>query len=173
MKRLACLTATISNIQSNINQFQRTYDKIELFYKINMNQTLKYIDQQWALHLDELQRRVFQPTDMILVIVCRYSSNRIRIYQYQTNHQWTYPLTDKLSGDCLCQPVLVLRQQHDFHYRFGIKQWILTGEQHLSIEKCQTSEPFMATSQEYRLVLTLRNDAAIDFRSRTQHVHVV
>lgn len=175
-KQLACLTSTISNLQSQACTLQRILMKIELFYQLNLSTCLKWVDYQWKLILTEQQLRIFQPQDFLLVLLCRISSNDIRIYQLNPSNHWIFPLKDSTSMIGLCQPILLLRCQQQVYCRMGMKKILLSLQDHVQEErisleyylpeKYRSLKKNYSSIEQYHLSVTLRNDAAVNFRSK-------
>ena len=178
-KKLACLTSTITHLQSQACVLQRILTKIELFFQLNLLTCLKLIDQQWKLILTEQQLRVFQPQDFLLILLCYLSSSSkdIRIYQLNPNKHWIFLLKDLPSMTGRCQPILLLRCQNQLHARIGMQKILLPLQEHVQEEvislenyfpeKYRSVKKNSLSSEQYHLALTLRNDAAVQFKSKT------
>jgi hypothetical protein len=168
-KKLACLTTTITNLQSNACLLQRILNKLEIFYQLNFNSCLKLVHNQWKLVLNEQQLRIFQPNDFMLILLCHFSSNNIRIYQLNATNNWIFKMNDSISMTFICQPILILRYQNKIHCKLGLKKLILPFQEQIREEE----ETFLMNklkkeslvNQKYQLVLTIRNDAAMNFKS--------
>ncbi|CAF3970234.1 unnamed protein product, partial [Rotaria sp. Silwood1] len=91
-KKLAYLTTTITNLQSNICLLQRILNKIDIFYQLNINNCFKLINNQWKLILNEQQLRIFQLNDFLLILICYLSSNNIKIYQLNSINDWIFKM---------------------------------------------------------------------------------
>lgn len=69
----------------------------------------------------------------------------------------------------ICQPILILRYQNKIHCKLAFKRIILSLQEHIHEEE----ESFLinklkkesSINQKYHLVLTIRNDAAMNFKS--------
>ena len=172
-KKLACLTTTIINLQSQSSSLQRLLTKIEIFYQLNLPNCLKFVNNQWKLFLDEQQLRLFQPSDFFLILLCHFSSNNFRIYQLNSNNNWIFKHNDFISMTCLCQPILLLRYQKQYHYQLGSKKLLLPLQEHLHEEEISIGDYFpkkfkknSPSIEQYHLALTIRNDAALNFKSK-------
>ena len=175
-KQLTCLISTISNLQSQACALQRILMKIELFYQLNMSTCLKWMDYQWKLILTEQQLRIFQPQDFLLILLCQISVNDIRIYQLNPSNHWIFSLKDSTSMIGLCQPILLLRYQQQVYCRMGVKKILLPLQDHVQEEMISLENYFpekyrslkknYSSSEQYHLAVTLRNDSAVNFRSK-------
>jgi hypothetical protein len=77
---------------------------------------------------------------------------------------------------CICQPILILRYQNQIHCQLGLKKILLPlqeqiQEDEISIEnyftnKFKSLKKNNSSIQQYHLVLTIRNDAALNFKSK-------
>lgn len=176
IKRLACLTTSITNLQSNVSILKRVLNKIEIFYQLNLNTCLKFIHNQWKLILNEQQLRIFQLNDFMLILICYYPLNQIRIYQLNSINDWIFKMNDSLSNTYICQPILVYRYQSQFHFQFASQRIILPIEEQIQQEQISFERYFPnkfkalninpLSIQKYHLALTLRNDAAKQFQSK-------
>lgn len=172
-KQLACLINTIHHLQSQACTSQRILTKIELFYQLNLSTCLKWMENQWKLILTEQQLRIFQPEDFLLILLCQISSKELRIYQITPNHQWKFVLKDLIG---LCQPILLLRCQQHVYCRIGMKKILLPLQDHIQEErillenylpeKYRSLKKMHSAIEQYHLAVTLRNDAAENFRSK-------
>ena len=131
-KKLACLTTTITNLQSQACLLQRMLTKIEIFYQLNLPNCLKLINNQWKLILTEQQLRIFQPNDFLLILLCQLSSNDIRIYQLNPTNNWVFKQENFIS---ICQPILILRYQNQLHCQIGPKKILLPLQERIQEEK--------------------------------------
>jgi hypothetical protein len=171
---LTCLTTTITNLQSHACLLQKILNKIEIFYQLNLENSLKLINNQWKLILNDQQIRIFQPNDFLLILLCHLSSNNIEIYQINLTNNWIFKLNNLISITCICQPILILRYHNQIHYQLGLKKLLLPLQEHIredneiSIENYFTKK-FKSSSLKknnlYHLALTIRNDAALNFKS--------
>lgn len=177
-KKLACLTTTITNLQTQACLLQRVLNKLEIFYQINLSNCLKFLHNQWKLILNEQQLRIFQPNDFLLILICYYSStNNIKIYQLNLTNNWIFKLNEPILTTCLCQPILFFRYQSHIHYRLGLKKLLLPLEMQIHEEEDISIENYFPNKfkslktinqsliQQYHLVLTIRNEAALNFKS--------
>lgn len=175
--KLAFLTTTITNLQSNACLLQRTLNKIQIFYQLNLKKCLKLSQNQWKLILHEQELRIFQPNDFLLILLCHCSSNDIKIYQLISKTNWIFEMTDLISTTFICQPILILRNQNQIHCQLGWKQMILPfqvqiQEDPISFEnyfpnKFKSLKHNHLSIQQYRLVLTIQNEAAWNFKSKS------
>jgi hypothetical protein len=175
-KKLACLTTTITNLQSHASVLQRILNKIEIFYQLNLGNCLKFIQNQWKLIFNEQQLRIFQPNDFILILLCHLSSKNIRIYQLNLTNNWIFQFNELISMACICQPILILRYQNEMHCKLAEKKILLPlqeqiREEEISIENYFTNKfkPLKKNSlsiQQYHVALTIRNEAALNFKSK-------
>ncbi|CAF1197461.1 unnamed protein product [Adineta ricciae] len=173
-KKLACLATTITNLQANACLLQRLLTKAELFYQLNLSMCLKFIQNQWKLILTDQQSRTFQSNDFILILLCQFSENHVRIYQLTSANNWMFKMNESITKTYLCQPILILRSPNSFHYQLGHRRIVLSleeqvQEEELSLEhyfpkKFRSMRRINATMQQYHLVLTLRNEAATNFK---------
>jgi hypothetical protein len=179
-KKLACLTTTITNLQANSCLLQRILNKVEIFYQLNLHNCLQFIHNQWKLILNEQQLRIFQPNDFLLILVCHMSMNNVRIYQLIPTNNWIFKMNDAILKTYICQPILILRyQNHHIHCQLGLKRICLSlqeqiGDDEILIENYFTNkfQPFKKNNlavQQYHLALTIRNDAALNFKSNGKH----
>ncbi|CAF3138629.1 unnamed protein product [Rotaria sp. Silwood2] len=176
-KKLACLTTTIMNLQSNVCLLQRILNKIEIFYQLNLNNCLKLINQQWKLILNEQQLRIFQLNDFILILICHLSSNNLKIYQLNPINDWIFKMNDIISMTYICQPILIFRYQNQFHFQLVPKRIILPLQEQIQQDqisfenyftnKFKLSKNNNLSIQQYHLALTIRNDAAKYFQILT------
>jgi hypothetical protein len=173
-KKLACLTTTITNLQSQASLLQRILTKIEIFYQLNLVNSLKFVNNQWKLILTEQQLRIFQPNDILLILVCQLSSNDIRIYQLTPSNNWVFK-QDVITS--ICQTILVLRHQNQVYCQLGPKKILLPlqeriqQKEEISLEnyfpnKFKSMKKNQLSSEQYHLTLTIRNDAALNFKSK-------
>lgn len=175
-KKLACLTTTITNLQSHACLLQRILNKLEIFYQLNLSNCLKFIHNQWKLILNEQQLRVFQPSDFLLILICHFSSDNIQIYQLNLTNNWIFKLNESISNTCLCQPILILRYQNQIHCQLGLKKLLLPlqeqiHEENISIEnyfpnKFKSLKKNNTSIEQYHLALIIRNEAALNFKSK-------
>ncbi|UJR08867.1 hypothetical protein I4U23_013122 [Adineta vaga] len=173
-KKLACLTTTITNLQANACLLRRLLTKVEVFYQMNLSICLKLVQNQWKLVLTDQQLRIFQPNDFILILLCQFSSNQMNIYQLNLTNSWLFKTNDSLSKTYLCQPILILRSQNSFSYQLGSRRIILSLEEQIFVEEISIENYFpkkfkslkknKGAMQQYHLALTLRNDAALNFK---------
>jgi hypothetical protein len=176
IKKLACLTTTITHLQSHSCLLQRILNKIEIFYQLNLSNCLKFINNQWKLILNEQQLRIFQPNDFILILLCYLSSNNIQIYQLNLTNNWIFKLNDLISITCICQPILLLRYQNQIHIQLGLKKLLLPLQEQIQEDEISFENSFTnkfksikknnSSIQQYYLALTIRNDAALNFKSK-------
>jgi len=176
-KKLACLTTTITNLQSHACLLQRILNKIEIFYQLNLQNSLRLINNQWKLILNDQQIRIFQPNDFQLILLCHLSSNNIQIYQLNSTNNWIFKLNDLISMTCICQPILILRYQNQIHCQLGLKKFLLPLQEYIREENEISIENYFTNKfkslkknhsliQQYHLALTIRNDAALNFKSK-------
>lgn len=174
-KKLTCLTRTIVDLQSDLSYLQRAKNKLECFYQIDLEQSLKTSTNYWKLNLNEQQTRLFQPNDLSLFIFCRRSSNDVYLFQLNSSHSWKFVFDSSQIGTSVCQPILVLFLRlrssdnlNQVHYRFGSPQILLgSNEQHFPIETyfTQHCKLFQKNSnqqqqQQFQLSIQIRNASA-------------
>lgn len=171
-KKLACLTTTITNLQSRACLLQRLLTKIELFYQLNLRNCLKFLNNQWKLILTEQQLRIFQPNDFLLILLCYSSSNDIQIYQLNPTNNWIFKHDNFIS---ICQPILILRYENQFLCQIGPKKILLPLEERIQEEenslenyfpnKFKSMKKNQLALEQYHLAITIRNDAALNFKN--------
>ena len=176
IKKLTCLTTTITNLQSSACLLQRTLNKIETFYQLNLKNCLKFMRNQWKLILNEQQLRTFQPNDFILILLCYLSSNDSKIYQLISKHNWIFQMNDLILTTYICQPILILRCHCRIHCQLGLQRIILPFEEciqedEFSIEtyftnKFKSLKKTNLSTEQYHLAFTICNDAAQNFKSK-------
>ncbi len=170
-KKLVCLTTTITNLQSQACLLQRILTKIEIFYQLNLSNCLKIINNQWKLILTEQQLRIFQPNDFLLILICQISSNDIRIYQLNPTNNWIFKQDIFIS---ICQPILVLRYENQIYCQIGSKKILLPLQECIQEKEEISLENYFPNKfksmkkpiEQYHLALTIRNDAALNFKSK-------
>ncbi|CAF3216702.1 unnamed protein product [Rotaria socialis] len=173
-KRLACLTATITNLQANVCLLQRIFHKIEIFYQLNLNTCLKLVNNQWKLILNDQQLRIFQLNDFILILICNFSSNNIKIYQLNSINDWIFKISDTITSTYICQPILIFRHQNQVHFQVALKKIIVPLQEQIQQEQISLENYFTnkfkapklnnLSIQQYHLAFTIRNDAAKNFQ---------
>ncbi|CAF3650291.1 unnamed protein product [Adineta steineri] len=174
-KKLTCLTTTITNLQTNACLLQRILNKIEIFYQLNLKNCLQFINNQWKLILNDQQLRIFQPNDFLLILICQYSSNNIKIYQLFPTNNWIFKMNELVLNTLICQPILILRYQNYIHCQLGLKQIILSFQEqqiqqdNISIEnyfpkKFKSLKKNNLANQQYHIALTMRNNAGLNFK---------
>lgn len=181
IQKLTCLTTTINHLQSQISLLQRTFNKIEVFYQLNLSTCLKYQINQWKLYFTEQQLRIFQSNDFYLILICQLSNENLQIYQLNSSSNWTFQFP---CLPCLCQPILVLRCQNENFCKLGQKQLLLPFYEQIQLTNeidfnHQKFKIIKLHQQQYHLVLTIRNQSAEQFKKmnmnltrKIQQVHI-
>ncbi|CAF4619301.1 unnamed protein product [Rotaria sp. Silwood1] len=179
-KKLAYLTTTITNLQSNICLLQRILNKIDIFYQLNINNCLKLINNQWKLILNEQQLRIFQLNDFLLILICYLSSNNIKIYQLNSINDWIFKMNEIISMTYICQPILIFRYQNQYYFQLASKRIILSLQEQIQYDEISFENYFInkfkslktnnLSIQQYHLALTIQNDAARYFQKLNMNI---
>ncbi|CAF3815179.1 unnamed protein product [Rotaria sp. Silwood1] len=179
-KKLAYLTTTITNLQSNICLLQRILNKIDIFYQLNINNCLKLINNQWKLILNEQQLRIFQLNDFLLILICYLSSNNIKIYQLNSINDWIFKMNEIISMTYICQPILIFRYQNQYYFQLASKRILLSLQEQIQYDEISFENYFInkfkslktnnLSIQQYHLALTIQNDAARYFQKLNMNI---
>ncbi|CAF4623207.1 unnamed protein product [Rotaria sp. Silwood1] len=179
-KKLAYLTTTITNLQSNICLLQRILNKIDIFYQLNINNCFKLINNQWKLILNEQQLRIFQLNDFLLILICYLSSNNIKIYQLNSINDWIFKMNEIISMTYICQPILIFRYQNQYYFQLASKRILLSLQEQIQYDEISFENYFInkfkslktnnLSIQQYHLALTIQNDAARYFQKLNMNI---